>query len=519
MNLNDPVAARAALEQAMASGSPEAIAAAAMTNLWPLYSSHHDLLMRAVERLPSPVLDRYLALRIVHPMTPLLALTHRPFKPLIDPDEARTLSAEEFDFLAVAQMVAFRLSGDVAAAAVCAQRLLERLASVDAEWHQRTDGPLWFAHLQVGSTYLLSGDSRRALLEFARARELGRHSIQPDAERFALSRLALAHALRGSLDDARAALDEAAREPDPSPAHERSVQATEATTEALIAVDRMSDDLELRLARLEPYHSVEMTWPFTLLARARALVSQHRPSEAIEVTELAQESHPRQHGSVANDIVAAVSVEALLAMGDEVTARRLADDRARCGPMTRLASVRVDLHLGRLDAATRDLRRLAGESPLGPRLHAEHVMLSAWLELARNGRVSHHTALAVARAASTGHVRRLIASMPRQLLDAVRERLDDQTGPQLDRSVDGLELRDLPNRSTLTESERRVLYALPLHSTVADLASQFHVSPNTIKSQLKSIYRKLGCSTRNEAIELSALFLTNVTDDRAVRTS
>src|SRR5690606_40216303 len=93
---------------------------------------------------------------------------------------------------------------------------------------------------------------------------------------------------------ARAALDEAAREPDPSPAHERSVQATEATTEALIAVDRMSDDLELRLARLEPYHSVEMTWPFTLLARARALVSQHRPSEAIEVTALAQEPHPRQ---------------------------------------------------------------------------------------------------------------------------------------------------------------------------------------------------------------------------------
>src|SRR5690606_39544376 len=124
----------------------------------------------------------------------------------------------------------------------------------------------------------------------------------------------------------------------PTPAHERSTQAAEATAEALVAVDRMSADMELRLAELEPYHSVEMTWPFALLARARALVAQHRPSEAIEVTELAQESHPRQHGSIADDIVAAVSIEALLAMGDEVTARRLAEDRARCGPTTRLRS-------------------------------------------------------------------------------------------------------------------------------------------------------------------------------------
>ena len=519
VNLNDPAGALAALEQAVASGSSEAIAAAAMTNLWPLYSSHYDLLVQTIEGLPPPVLERYLALRIVHPMTPLLARTHRPFKPLIDPDEARTLSPEEFDFLALAQMLAFRLSGDVAAAVVCAQRLAERFANVDAEWHQRTDGPLWFARVQIGSTYLLAGDSRRALLEFATARELGRHSIQPDAERFALSRLALAHALRGSLDDARAALDEASDKPGPTPAHERSTQATEATAEALIAVDRMSADMELRLAGLEPYHSVEMTWPFALLARARALVAQHRPSEAIEVAELAQESHARQHGSIADDIVAAVSIEALLAMGDEVTARRLAEDRARCGPMTRLAAVRVDLLLGRLDAATKALRRLAGDSPLGPRLRAEHVVLSAWLELAHNGRVSHHTALAIARAASTGDIRRLLASTPRQLVDAVRDRLGDRSALQFDRSVDGLELRDVPNRSALTESERRVLYALPLHRTIAELAARFHVSPNTIKSQLKSIYRKLGCSTRNEAIELSALFATNATIESEPGTS
>lgn len=519
MNLNDPAAALESLDLAIASGSPEAIAASAMENLWPLYSSHYELLVATIEKLPAETLDRCLALRVVHPMTPLLARTHRPFKPLFDPDEARSLSPEEFDVLAMVQMIAFRISGDVAAAAVCAQRLASRFANVDSEWHQRADGPLWFGHLQIGSTYLLAGDSRGALVEFVTARELGRHSIQPDAERFALSRIALAHAVRGSLDDAEAALEEASGEQGPTPAHERSMRATEATAAALIAVDRMSEDVEERLARLEPYHSVEMTWPFALLARARALVAQHRESEAIEVIELAHESHPRQQGSTANDIVAAVSIEALIAMGDEAAARRLAEDRIHCGPMTKLAAIRVDLRVGRLDAATKALRRLAGDSRLGPRLRTEQVVLSAWLELGRNGRVGDHTAVTVARAAGRRNARRIFASLPRQLVESVRERLTEQSALELDRSMDGLELRDVPNRLALTESERRVLYALPLHGTVAELAARFHVSPNTIKSQLKSLYRKLGCSTRNEAIEMSALFLTNTADDGRLRTS
>jgi len=518
MNLNDPAAARRALDHAIASGSTEAIAAAAMQNLWPLYSSHHELLVQTIEKLPAETLDRYLALRVVHPMTPLLARTHRPFKPLIDPDEARALRPEEFDILALAQLVAFRLSGDVAASVVCAERLAERFANVGSDWHQRTDGPLWFAHLQIGSTYLLAGDSRRALLEFATARELGRRSIQPDAERFSLSRLALAHALRGSLDDAQAALDEAARMHGPTPAHERPMRATEATAAALVAVDRMSEDREERLAQLEPYHSVELTWPFALLARTQSLIAQHRPSEALEVAGLAQESHARQHGSTANDIVAAVSIEALLTMGDEVSARRLAEEKIHCGPMTRLAAVRVDLHVGRLDAATKGLRQVAGER-LGPRLRAKHVLLSAWLELGHNGRVGRHTALAIARTAGTGNTRRVLASMPHELVESVRDRLPEGAVLDFDRSIEGLEFRDVPNRSALTESERRVLYALPLHGTVAELAAEFHVSPNTIKSQLKSLYRKLGCSTRNEAIEVSALFGTNATDDGRLRTS
>lgn len=52
----------------------------------------------------------------------------------------------------------------------------------------------------------------------------------------------------------------------------------------------------------------------------------------------------------------------------------------------------------------------------------------------------------------------------------------------------------------LTTRERAVLEALAAHRSRADLAHALHVSENTIKSQLRSIYRKLGVTQRGEAI-------------------
>lgn len=52
----------------------------------------------------------------------------------------------------------------------------------------------------------------------------------------------------------------------------------------------------------------------------------------------------------------------------------------------------------------------------------------------------------------------------------------------------------------LTTRERAVLEALAAHRSRADLAHALHVSENTVKSQLRSIYRKLGVTQRGEAI-------------------
>lgn len=53
----------------------------------------------------------------------------------------------------------------------------------------------------------------------------------------------------------------------------------------------------------------------------------------------------------------------------------------------------------------------------------------------------------------------------------------------------------------LTRRERVVLSNLTEEVTLEQIASKLFVTRNTVKSQVRSVYRKLGVSTRSEAVE------------------
>jgi LuxR family maltose regulon positive regulatory protein len=55
--------------------------------------------------------------------------------------------------------------------------------------------------------------------------------------------------------------------------------------------------------------------------------------------------------------------------------------------------------------------------------------------------------------------------------------------------------------STLTTAEIRLIPYLPTHLTFAEIGQRLFVSRSTVKTQALSIYRKLGVSSRNEAVE------------------
>ena len=73
--------------------------------------------------------------------------------------------------------------------------------------------------------------------------------------------------------------------------------------------------------------------------------------------------------------------------------------------------------------------------------------------------------------------------------EALRELLDD------------LAVVDYGKRSNLTAAEMRLMPFLPTHLSFREIGNRLHLSRNTIKTQAIAVYRKLGVSTRGEAIE------------------
>ncbi|MEU4292332.1 helix-turn-helix transcriptional regulator [Kribbella sp. NPDC026596] len=56
-------------------------------------------------------------------------------------------------------------------------------------------------------------------------------------------------------------------------------------------------------------------------------------------------------------------------------------------------------------------------------------------------------------------------------------------------------------RAPLTGAELRLLPYLQTHLTIGAIGERLFVSRNTVSSEVASIYRKLGVSSRNDAVQ------------------
>jgi LuxR family maltose regulon positive regulatory protein len=59
---------------------------------------------------------------------------------------------------------------------------------------------------------------------------------------------------------------------------------------------------------------------------------------------------------------------------------------------------------------------------------------------------------------------------------------------------------DVPGASALTAAELRLLPLMSTHLSFAEIGRELFLSSSTVKTQAVSIYRKLGSSTRSQAI-------------------
>ena len=226
----------------------------------------------------------------------------------------------------------------------------------------------------------------------------------------------------------------------------------------------------------------------------------------IVVIEAAEAAEAFPDGSAVPTLVAALAEGALLALarGDEARFEELAARAAELVASHGLerdlrtviafaASARRRLRRGRLDEARADLQRAGAlRAQLAPAVpwYAVH----ASLELA-----SVHLALLDVSGARAWHAHAGEILRRRPALGRLQDRYEE-VGAEIEAVAQAQEGR----AGALTPAELRLLPLLATHRSFREIGEQLHISRNTVKTQAISVYRKLGVSSRSDAIERAA---------------
>ena len=204
----------------------------------------------------------------------------------------------------------------------------------------------------------------------------------------------------------------------------------------------------------------------------------------------------------------ALAVRIRATAGLEVTA----DQLARLGSGPRRVLAEAQYHVQRLDreAASTCLRSLEPASE--PRPQLERCLVEAQVALLEGNaaRVDRQLDRILDLSRAHGFARSITDAGPEitaALVARLRRFAPEPALDPLERAVTEASGRPVPvervavaDRVGLTDRERTVLRYLPTRLGNREIASELYVSMNTLKTHLRSMYRKLGVESRAEAV-------------------
>lgn len=263
-------------------------------------------------------------------------------------------------------------------------------------------------------------------------------------------------------------------------------------------VDQMCSDVERALAGLP---STSQWRPTALLLLGSALVLRGRDALADAILAGAEESAERLGAT--DTLIAAISQRSLLASAhDEHTAAETHALRARdlvetsrldgytTSALELAASARTSLRHSRWDQARSDLTTARSLTPL-------LTDALPWLAV--------QTRLELARAYVTLRDADGARALLSEVLDILRRRPDlgvlVEQATTLQAEVDAMSAAGERSGPGLTRAELRLLPLLATHLSFREIGARLYVSRNTVKTQAISVYRKLGVSSRSDAID------------------
>ncbi|UYP17639.1 LuxR C-terminal-related transcriptional regulator [Rhodococcus sp. Z13] len=403
-------------------------------------------------------------------------------------------------FETVLRLGALRMRGEYDRAMdLCDTMIDESLPDLDG-----VDETIRHAHalkfLNFGTVYMLGGRAGDALrmLRFAHSAGAGIY-----VRREAAGKLALLDAVRGQAHEAVRWVEEERRYPPILGEAEAAVRTAALVATALVAVDRLDADTAFdALAELGAPSDKEELWAAVLYARGRQALLAGVPADGLLYidSELPRFEHRRT--GIASVLIDAVRADLYLALGQAAPAREILKNSTH--PLTAPTRARLLLLVGDPGGAEAIVHRDDIDLERCPAVCAELALIGsvAALRLGRRTEARRHLQRAVVLSRHSGVTRPFVTLPP----SAVRDVLSLGVDLPLDLEEAVAEygsFREIRPAVRLTRRERAVLDALLEGGSPASIAKQQYVSLNTVKTQLRSLYRKLGVHSREEAIAMA----------------
>ncbi len=412
----------------------------------------------------------------------------------------KTKEARQALFVGTIQTLALRVGGRVTEAA---QRTLLLEPLVDSILEHQPDAiapQLPVLRLQWAITLQLAGSLDRSTAAFRRAYRGAYASGITFAIQNAAGSSALNWAVRGDNPRAREWLDLEQRA-GPTATHWRPVVCVSgraATT--LLHLDAL--DLDAAHHTLEllgtPGESEEL-WAFVAYCRAYHALATGESYDGLTCVHQLIASHRDRHGpgSLSRVLLGAAEVDLQLALGNGNLALARAGEGPDDHPVLIVAAARVELMTGDPDAALTRLRHVPWPECDYPRAHLEALLIAAasHLEMENREDAVRDWQRACTLASALGNQRAFTLLPPR-----AAEQLQEMSGTAAPGGPVAGVFAERVARVELSPRETDVLTLLCEGSTHAEIARALFVSANTVKTQLRSAYRKLGAHSRSEAV-------------------
>jgi LuxR family transcriptional regulator, maltose regulon positive regulatory protein len=378
-------------------------------------------------------------------------------------------------------------------------KFLDRLTDTSRPLEAPTRAFLPMHYLQCGITSMLAGQFTDAHRDLVDATLVGSGPLASFVQRDAFGDLALLAAVEGDIPQAREHLRRMESRPRVVGYWGRAVRFGELVAESLVATAR-GDGVSAGTALTVASRTADRDelWPFYLLARARhALLAGDALPALAEIARFrAVKSHLAGPSSAAAFVLAVAEAELLLAT----------DQAARAGEVLRhepphpflwgLAALQ-SMQIGDVEQAIRQGGEVLWSDDAPPASRALAGLARAASQLRDGDSAGAASSYAFVHGFMTRFELPFLWGMvPRaDLLELMR--------------LAGLShnLTDVPSLlpapltpATLTPRERVVLAHLAGGSSLPVIARELFVSENTVRSQARSVYRKLGVGTRDEAV-------------------